>query len=497
MQASPGTIGRPGDGVLTPPMVLALVLIVLLAVRLISLAFNLTDLFFDEAQYWSWSREPAFGYYSKPPLIAWIIATTTGVCGHDTACVRAAAPVLHTATSVVVYLIGARLHDPRVGLWSAIGFATLPGISLSSGIISTDVPLLLCWATALWGVLALKDGDRNYPALVLGLALGLGLNAKYAMAFFLPCLAIWIATTPTARHLVYDVRLWAGLVLGGLLIAPNMAWNLANSFATFAHTADNAKLGGSLFNAGKGLEFVAAQLAVFGPILFIALVATTARAWREGLPEADRLLLSFTLPVLLLITAQAFVSRAHANWAAVSYVAGVVLVTATLMRLGSQRWLRASLGVHVIAGIMLIGGTTFAGKFAIPGLGDPFQRTLGWRELAAEVRREIAAARQAGRPYRALMADDRSITAELLYYLRDDPTPIVAWREAGRPRDHYELTRPFRDRERVPVLLVSTRREATAITDRFNAVRPLGERRVPAGRGEPRTVRFFVLSGFK
>ena len=37
----------------------------LLVLRLVALALNGTDLF-DEAQYWSWSLEPAFGYYSKP-----------------------------------------------------------------------------------------------------------------------------------------------------------------------------------------------------------------------------------------------------------------------------------------------------------------------------------------------------------------------------------------------------------------------------------------------
>ena len=40
---------------------LVLVLAALLAVRTVALAFNATDLFFDEAQYWTWSQELAFG----------------------------------------------------------------------------------------------------------------------------------------------------------------------------------------------------------------------------------------------------------------------------------------------------------------------------------------------------------------------------------------------------------------------------------------------------
>ena len=40
-------------------------LALILAARLIALHVNATDLFFDEAQYWSWGEDPAFGYYSQ------------------------------------------------------------------------------------------------------------------------------------------------------------------------------------------------------------------------------------------------------------------------------------------------------------------------------------------------------------------------------------------------------------------------------------------------
>ena len=120
----------------------------ILVVRLIALAYNRTDLFFDEAQYWTWSLEPAFGYYSKPPLIAWAIALSTGVCGASEVCIRLPSPIIHTATAAVMFALGRRLYSARTGFLAALAFATLPGISLSAGIISTDVPLLLCWAMA-------------------------------------------------------------------------------------------------------------------------------------------------------------------------------------------------------------------------------------------------------------------------------------------------------------------------------------------------------------
>ncbi|HWU81152.1 MAG TPA: 4-amino-4-deoxy-L-arabinose transferase, partial [Caulobacter sp.] len=46
-------------------------------VRLIALFVTPLELYPDEAQYWLWSRELAFGYFSKPPMIAWLIWLTT------------------------------------------------------------------------------------------------------------------------------------------------------------------------------------------------------------------------------------------------------------------------------------------------------------------------------------------------------------------------------------------------------------------------------------
>ena len=56
-----------------------------------------TDLVLDEAQYWTWSRELAFGYFSKPPMIAWVIRGTSELCGNSEACIRSASPVIYTA----------------------------------------------------------------------------------------------------------------------------------------------------------------------------------------------------------------------------------------------------------------------------------------------------------------------------------------------------------------------------------------------------------------
>ena len=238
---------------------------------------------------------------------------------------------------------------------------------------------------------------------------------------------------------------------------------------------------------------------VFAPAisLFAVLLSTSWTAWRERLPEPDRLLLAFTLPVLVAVTVQAFVSRAHANWAATAYVAGTVLVIAVLLRAGRRGWLNGSFAMHT-ALVAIIGLAAWqAGQFKLPFGADPFARTLGWKALASEAHETLETARRQGRPFGAVITDDRSVTAELLYYMRNDQTPVLAWWEGGRPHDHFELTRPFKAGVAEPVLLISVRRDASPVTARFDTVEPLGERAVSAGQTEVRKVRLFALSGFK
>src|SRR6202022_3042573 len=79
--------------------------------RVVWLVFQPADLYPDEAQYWVWSQHLALGYYSKPPLVAWLIALTTGLFGDSELAVRLSAPLLHAGAAVFGYAIGERLYD--------------------------------------------------------------------------------------------------------------------------------------------------------------------------------------------------------------------------------------------------------------------------------------------------------------------------------------------------------------------------------------------------
>ena len=130
----------------------------LLIMRVIGLFISPLGLHGDEAQYWSWSQDPDWGYFSKPPMIAWMIAATTSIFGHAEWAVRLSSPILHSVTGFLIFRLTARIYDGRTGFWASAVYLLMPAVWLSSGIASTDVSLLMFWIIALSGWYGLRSG---------------------------------------------------------------------------------------------------------------------------------------------------------------------------------------------------------------------------------------------------------------------------------------------------------------------------------------------------
>ncbi len=344
------------------PHRLALLVVVILTLgRVVYLNLDLFPLFGDEAQYWSWSLEPAFGYYSKPPMVAWCIAATTALAGAGEPAVKLASPLAHAMTALMIYLIGSHLAGRRAGMWSCLVYITMPAVSYSSAIISTDPLLLMFWSVALYGFTRATEptdrydvrltnqgahgGSLPHPAragesrwwLLTGFGLGLALLSKYTAVAFAISAFLYIATTSGRRALLRSPGPYLAVATALLICTPNIMWNAEHDFVSLVHVGDNAHWTGDLFNPGRLAEFVLAQFGIFGPLPFACLVAMIVRWKGLGHNHAVNLLLWFAAPLLVAICIQALVSRAYANWAAPIYVAASVAVAIRLLDLGKER----------------------------------------------------------------------------------------------------------------------------------------------------------------
>jgi len=461
--------------------------------RLLWLAGGHTDLYPDEAQYWLWSLHPAFGYYSKPPLVAWLITASTAVFGEDEFAIRVTAPLLHFATSLVIFALARRLYDARTAMWSAIAYATLPGVSASAVIISTDAPLLLCWAIALYAFVRARESSGGRWWWLVGVVAGFGLLAKYAMAYWLLSALLYLLLFRDERRHLPRLALAAGLAI--LIYAPNFAWNAAHGFVSYRHTRDNAALAGPLFHPGHFLEFFGSQFAVFGPLLFATLIVICALGRRSFAERRDALLGCFALPTLVMMLAVSLLSRAEPNWSAPTFVSAVVLVTAWLIGRGRTIIITASIALHVAAAIVIFGAHDAAAAIGrpLPAKYDLLHRLRGWHALGRVVGTMLLQ-----HPGTVLMADDREDMAALIYYVQPHPFDALKWNGEGGIHDGFDLTAEPERYIGADFLLVTDAPENTQrIFSRFASVDLPQHVIIPLGGGATRSYQIYLLHRFK
>ncbi|CAA7611657.1 glycosyltransferase family 39 protein [Magnetospirillum sp. UT-4] len=475
---------------------LAYGLIVLVTLwRLALLAFDPPNLSFDEAQYWAWAQTLQLGYYSKPPLVAWVIAATTAMFGDGEGAVKLGSALAHLGTALVLVSLGRRLFGGSAGAWAGAAWISLPAVSLSSLVITTDPFLLLAWAAAL---LFLVEAERAGPGpnrwwVLLGLAFGIGLLAKYAMAFFVLSLAVWLAWDREARRLLRGGGPWLALGLGLLVYAPNGLWNAANGFVSYAHTRDNANLGGSLFHPDKLAEFVLGQAAVFGPILIAVLAAALVPAFRAGADRRVRLLAAFALPVLAVMTAESLLSRANANWTAPAYVAATLLVSAWLAA-RAPRLAALSVALHLAAAGLVVNLDALRPVLGLPDSArwDIEKRIKGWDEVGRQVSAILAA-----HPGARLLADERKVLATLTYYVRPHPFDAVKWNPTGAVRDHFDQTTRLEAGAAETIFVTEDSLLPGDLPRRFATVEKLADIHVPIHADYARDLTVWRLAGFK
>ena len=317
------------------PGALAIVVAVTLA-RIAVLIVSPLELYPDEAQYWWWAQTPDLGYFSKPPLIAWIIWATTALFGDSEWAIRLGMPLLHGGAALLLFAIGRAgfPKSPAVAFWSALAYLTLPGVSYSAGLASTDAPLLFFWALALFAFIRGVQTKAWSWAFLCGVGLGFGILAKYAMLFFAVSAALAAIANADIRRFVLGRGGLLAVVVAGLIVAPNLIWNAAHHFATFAHTETNADWTRARFSLLHLAGFLAGQFGVFGPILMAAWLAALWRLGRAAARTMEEIaLIAFSTAPLLLITVQSFVADANANWAATAFVAAVPLALDEILRL--------------------------------------------------------------------------------------------------------------------------------------------------------------------
>jgi membrane-associated phospholipid phosphatase len=428
-------------------------LLVLSLFRVFYILFGPLDLSPDEAHYWEWSRRLELSYYSKGPMIAYLIALSTALFGDTVFGVRVFAVLFSALTSLMLYKLGKDLYNEKVGVSSALLFQVIPLYATFGVVFTIDSPFIFFWALSLYLFTSALERRGRMDWLLLGISIGLGLLTKYTMALFFLCTLLFLLFSPSHRRHVRTAGPYLSFLVSSILMfSPVIIWNMRHDWVTFKHTAGQAHLAEGLrISLQSFFNFTGSQFGVVSPILLLLIMTALWKTYRikeefpsqrEGISiQSGKFLFWFSVPVILFFTLKSLHAKVQANWAMMGYMTGLIAFSEVYVR----RW-QAHTGytkAFIIAGLFLSLAITAVGHypsfFHIPQKFDPSARLRGWKGLGREVsavRCEIA---KEGNFF--IFSDSYQAASELAFYT--DGHPVTYCVNLGRRMNQYDLWPDF------------------------------------------------------
>ncbi len=449
----------------------ALIIFVTTAVRTWFVWSGQLDLVQDEAQYWDWIRRPQWSYYSKGPLISWLISGGTAFFGNTELGVRFAALLGSALGQVALYWGMATIFKrPLLGLLTVAVANTMP-LFLAAGILmTTDNPLLWCWFGAMMSFYVICEWPQStMPYVALSVCIALGILAKYMMFAmvgmgFLFLFLLW-------RQGLTTRRMWLGVTIASVIgivvgMAPILYWNAQNDWVGFRHVASLAGVAGHKakhFVTYKYIgEHLAGQFGVAAPWWMVLMLVTGWRAWkiawsgkvtsqslfmadgsnlhdaRTGSIRKSALLSATFLPLWIGMTIWSLHTRIYTNWPAMCYVSGIILaavgVEQLILGIGQPRWRRA-LKIWFAIGALIFAIAHFQHWLPLPEKINPAARLKGWHDLG----HKLDSIRQSlPNPERVFFFSSAyDMTAEMAFYVPNQPITYCV--DFGRRMTQYDL----------------------------------------------------------
>ena len=404
---------------------------VFLLIKIYSIYTTNFNLFGDEAQYWLWSKNLDYGYFSKPPLTSWLLFVFCKIFGNSVFVIKIVSVLIYCLSSFIVFLLGKEIfRNNNIAILAAVSFYLLPSVSVSSFILSTDVLLIFFWLLSMLQIYRIRRDTNILNFIVLGIFVGLAFLSKYAALYFILCLMILIFFDREMRLIFLKKYYFLVFLITLTLVAmPNLLWNLKNGWVTFVHLSENADLGRAGINFVHGFEFIISQVLMIGPILVLSFFFLFKKTYVNDFNT--KLLLIFSLPVFLIVLIESFLVRANANWAAVSLVSFMLFFFYCLIKnYKNILFLNNSLN--------LIFGVCFFILIANSSNLEPFKRIIGINEFSKSL------SSISNQKISNLVVEDRMLFSSLSYEYRDlDFKIMTPFSGVGRIKNHFQISSPL------------------------------------------------------
>ncbi|MEM0576721.1 glycosyltransferase family 39 protein [Flavobacterium polysaccharolyticum] len=253
------------------------------------------DLHRDEYLHIDQGQHLAWGYQSVPPLTSWISYLIYEL-GNGVFWVKFFPALFGALTMVVVWKAIEALHGNIFALVlgaTCVLFSVLLRLNLLFQPNSFDV---LCWTTLYFLIIQYFQTESPKWLYMSAVVFALGFLNKYTIVFLLLGLIPAILCTEQ-RKIFTQKAFYFSILLGVLLIAPNLYWQIQNDFPVIWHIKELSDT--QLVNVDR-MDFFKAQITYFIGSFIVLLAAIYALVFYTPYRKLKAFSLAIVLTLLVL-----------------------------------------------------------------------------------------------------------------------------------------------------------------------------------------------------
>jgi 4-amino-4-deoxy-L-arabinose transferase-like glycosyltransferase len=348
-----------------------------------------------------YGREWQLGYDKLPPLPWWLVEVVHLTIGHDFG-YYLLAQIAVVAAFAAVFAMARPLIGGAGALVAVLIVDGLHYLNYTSAKFNHDVVQLPFWALAGFALHRALRGGETRHWLLLGIAVGLSLWAKYFVLVLAAPMLLFVLADRDARKALATPGPYIAAAAALVVMAPHLVWLVRNDFLPFAYAEHRALPSrGLIDHVWHPLQFAVSQLFFLLPSLLIAAPLFYPRKSADEAPVAlgadafDRRIVTWLAfgPIITVLALSALSGRGTvAMWGYPLWLfLGVWLVIEARRVLDEPRLFRiAGLWAVVFTCLAL----AFIANYAVLPRFDHRYRAVFFpgRELAAELSQRYRAA---------------------------------------------------------------------------------------------------------
>ncbi len=251
----------------------------------------------DELYFLAAGQHPALGYVDQPPLAPMVARFSSLIFSNSLVGLRVIPALLlgwlAVASSSMARVLGGGVHARRIATLATVACGEYLA---TAHLLTTTVFDFAAWAGVLWSVVHFLQDERPRWLWGAGAFAGIGMDAKWNMAFPVLALGMGFVLTPSARRLVAPRATVAALVVVAALGWPDVVWQALHGwpnvavFHSLQHDANHNRL-----------VYWPAQILYTGFAAAPLWVAGLVALWRRDSPDRRWRSLSLAAAAVLIV----------------------------------------------------------------------------------------------------------------------------------------------------------------------------------------------------